>query len=168
MSSQATIVLHGTAAKCLEQLHMWRLALALTRLLCDFTLLYCEINIMATVATAASSSTRSGLLGTKISAVPYQPASFHFSEKVFGKTKVVEHASQSSELLRWKCLHYDEANMCIEHLLSALEPSFISRGFNNWLRYITDFWWLQWLCVCVCALAWVSVCMLCNQPFGQN
>ena len=106
-----------------------------------------QIIIMATVATAATSSStvpHTDSSGINVPAVPHQHTSFHFPKKAFGKTKIVERAFQASWFLRWKWLHYDEANdlafchTCMKaHAegklkCKTLEPSLISRGFSNW------------------------------------
>ena len=84
-------------------------------------------------------------MASKFSVTPTQNqlTSFTFSKKAFGKCKVVELALQASWFLRWKWLHYDEANdLAFYHTCmkasaegklrcKTLEPAFISSGFSN-------------------------------------
>ena len=75
----------------------------------------------------------------------HQPSSFHFPQRVFGKTSMVKRSFQRQWFDRWSWLHYDEDRdlafcfTCVvayqsKHLQSthSLEQTFISTGFSNW------------------------------------
>lgn len=91
-----------------------------------------------------TSSTASASSSLTVPPAPHQPASFKFPKKAFGKSKVVERAFQASWFLRWKWLHYDEANDLVfchpcmkahaegKLRCRTLEPAFIRKGFSNW------------------------------------
>ena len=75
----------------------------------------------------------------------HQPSSFHFPQRVFGKTSMVKRSFQWQWFNRWSWLHYDEDGdlafcfTCVvayqaKHLQSthSLEQAFISTGLSNW------------------------------------
>ena len=73
---------------------------------------------------------------------PFQPATFHFPLRSFGKTTVLKRSFQSSWFHRWKWVHYDatmDAAFCFscckaakQGKVKATEGSFTSKGFTNW------------------------------------
>ena len=76
---------------------------------------------------------------------PFQPVSFKFPLRSFGKTTVVRRSFQSSWFHRWKWIHYDatvDAAFCFScckaasqgkvKLTGLTEGSFTNKGFTNW------------------------------------
>ena len=72
---------------------------------------------------------------------PFQPVTFKFPLRSFGKTAVVRRSFQSSWFHRWKWIHYDatDAAFCFSCCKAAkqgkikfTEGSFITKGFTNW------------------------------------
>ena len=83
---------------------------------------------------------------------PFQPVSFKFPLRSFGKTTVVRRSFQSSRFHRWKWIHYDatvDAAFCFScckaasqrkvKLTGLTEGSFTNKGFTNWKDAIRIF-----------------------------